>query len=224
MSRKLGLFLVALCGVAFFPTLDAKKAVIINQKQNSKNELQKDTMAFEKVKNMYAEFVKLIAGGVDDTELTIFFNNYFDVEKITEKFTGSKTTSKTTNAQLNASLINYFKFLLDGQVIKQVKDYSLEDNFSQMSRKNSVNMLCKLKNSQNGVLDMSVTLSKNSQKVLELSFMKSIYLIRGAKNIVDLYCQEKVLNYKGLKVEDRIKVCNDALTDYINKQSKGTTK
>ena len=198
---------------------EAKKAVIVNQQQNTKSDLQKDTAAFEKVKSMYAEFVKLIENGVTDAEITAFFNNHFDVVKITEKFTGSKTA----DAQLTASLIKYFKFLLNGQVIKQVKNYSLDDNFSQMSRKNSVNMLCKLKNSENGMIDMSVTLSKKSSKILELAFMKSIYLIKGAKNIVDLYCQEKVLNYKGMKVSERIKVCNDALTDYINKQSETKT-
>lgn len=215
MNIKVKLLLTALCGVIWFPTLNAKKAVIVSDQKKAKSDLQQDTVAFEKVKNMYAEFVKLVADGVNDVELTSFFNTYFDVEKITEKFTGSKTL----DAKLTSALINYFKFLLNGQVIKQVKDYSLDANFSQMSRKNSVSMLCKLKNEQNGIIDMSVTLSKKSSKILELAFMKSIYLIKGAKNIIDLYCQEKVLNYKGMTVTDRIKVCNDALVDYVNKQS-----
>ncbi len=215
MNITVKLLLTALCGVICLPTLNAKKAVIVSDQKKAKSDLQQDTVVFEKVKNMYAEFVKLVADSVNDVELTSFFNTYFDVEKITEKFTGSKTL----DAKLTSALINYFKFLLNGQVIKQVKDYSLDANFSQMSRKNSVSMLCKLKNDQNGIIDMSVTLSRKSSKILELAFMKSIYLIKGAKNIIDLYCQEKVLNYKGMNVTERIKVCNDALVDYVNKQS-----
>jgi len=213
---NVGKTLMLLCCFGLITTYaTAKKAVVINNQ--SQNNLQKDTVAFEKIKKMYAEFVKLIEDGIADEEITKFFNTHFDVEKITERFTGSKTA----NAQLTEALISYFKFLLSGQIIQQVKDYSLEDDFLQASKKTVINMMCKLKNSSNGVIDMSVTLLKNSQKVLELAFMKSVYLIRGAKNIVDMYCQEKAINYRGAKTTERAKICSDALNDYIKKQTEG---
>lgn len=186
-----------------------------------KKSLQNDTGIFNQVKLMYSEFVKLISNGVSDGEMTKFFNDYFDVSSITSRLTGSKTES----AELTQMLIKYFKFLLTGQIIQQVKDYKLSDNFSQIAKKQSTIILCKLENQNSkNTLDMSVTLLQKTSKIVELAFMKSIYLIKGAKNIVDLYCQEKGINLKGQKVPERIKICITALEAYIVQHSTSTKK
>ncbi len=213
-----------LCGTV--DLYSTEKAVASQENQNTKSEkpaLVKNTPSFDNVKRMYAEFVSLVGKGVSDADMDKFFTSYFDVNGVTARLMGARKN----DAKLTKALLNYFKFLLNGEIIKQVKNYKLSDEFSQITKKNSIIILCKLnmenKSSTNSVLDMSVTFSAKNNKILELSFMKSVYLIKGAKNIIDLYCQENAISLRKKKIPERIDICVNALNAYILKQSSETT-
>ena len=185
------------------------------------NTSAKNDPQVESVKKMYSEFVSLISTGISAKDMKSFFNAHFDVELITAKL----TRSKKPNPKLTDALLKYFKFLLNGDVIKQVTNYQMSDHIKKKSGKNLIFFNCKLNKkdskSANDALSMKVTISSKSLKITELTFMDQINLVGGAKNIIDLYCQrpDKSIDYKKLTLDKKIETCISALTAYVDTYS-----
>lgn len=169
----------------------------------------------QKVNEMYTEFLKLLDdANITKEEINAFFNKYFDKMHISYLFTGNK---KEQN-DLYEILKEYFKYLLTGNILRQVKDYELSKDSNQITKKHTTIVKCKLKNKKDksNTIDMSIAFANNNL-IKDLCFMGSVFVIKGAKNIVELHCQEKGINYRKLNVNEKLETIKTSLTEYMKK-------
>ena len=202
---KLLLSVVVLTGSFVNSSIYAEKTKVVTQEKKDKN-------LFESIKKMYSEFVDLIKDGTKTNNMKEFFNKYFDEKDITRTFIGS--TKK--DEKLIDTFIDYCAHLLKGDVIKQIKDYNISDDFSQINKKRTITIQCKLKNNNNEIVDMSVIVLSKNKKIKDLIFMKQITLVKGAKSIVNNYCEKNKKILKKMKAKERSEIFQTALKEYIS--------
>lgn len=210
---KLILCLVAFNAVTF--VADAKTNTAEKASKDSKSSKvsnSKDTKTFNKIKSMYAEFSKLISDGVDKAEMKKFFDKYFDEPSITKSFIGSKHKDE----KLIDSFISYCVHLLKGEIISQVKDYSISDDFSQIDKKITTTFQCKLTSKTGDPIDLSVVTTNKKGKIKDLIFMKNVQLVGGARSIFKKYCEDNNKTFKKMKAKERSEIFQKAMQEYIN--------
>ncbi|MBR1944242.1 MAG: hypothetical protein IJ848_02090 [Alphaproteobacteria bacterium] len=188
-----------------------------NKSKSSKKGGEASKEEIDAVKNMYTAFQDLINSNVTEGNVKSFYDNYFDSKRMYRNF-GIKKNNKD---EFDKALINYFVKLLRSDLIQKIKGYELTNDFSSISKKKSITIQCKLeKNGEDEPIKMSVILTSKNKKIKDFSIMQSFKLVKGARNIVENYCDTKNKKFNKLKGEERLQMCKEAWEQINNHKSR----
>ena len=186
---------------------------------------EKNQKAIDKVKEGYKTLIKFAnKDSIQKQDAEDFYNNNFDKPYIEGLFRlrkkGKKLDEDTKN-KFHGLVISYLTNLFSSEAIKQLKNCKDEipnDTFKTINKKSFTSVQCKLqkKDSQDKI-DMSVSVTKKTNSIRDIYIMKSIQVIKGAKNQLENYLDtnkkqdKKSKNkLKSMKIEEILEACKKA--------------